>query len=124
MTTGLAIEDRDLNSALRRGARLRCPRCGEGRLFRGYIRVAGGCDCCGLDFSPQRADDGPAYLVILIVCHIVGFTLPVMFGYMRDNPLLLALTMSTMATVLALALLPPIKGAFIALQWSKGMHGF
>lgn len=117
-------QDRDVKSALRRGTRLKCPCCGRGALFRGYLKVADQCAVCDLDFTPQRADDGPAYVVILFVAHLVGFALPVMFEWMRDDPLLLASTLSLLAIILSLALLPPVKGGFIAFQWAKGLNGF
>ena len=66
-----AAEKRNLWSALTRGFRGRCPRCSEGRLFRAFLKVDDRCSVCGLDFTPHRADDLPAYLVIIIVGHIV-----------------------------------------------------
>jgi hypothetical protein len=62
-----AVEKRDLWSSLKRGFRGRCPRCGKGKLFRGFLKVDNRCSMCGLDFTPHRADDLPAYLVIVIV---------------------------------------------------------
>ena len=56
---------------MKRGFRGRCPRCGEGKLFRAFLKTADNCSACGLDFTPHRADDLPAYLVIIIVGHIV-----------------------------------------------------
>ena len=64
-------EKRDLWTAMKRGFRCRCPRCGEGKLFRAFLKTADNCSVCGLDFSPHRADDLPAYLVIVVVGHIV-----------------------------------------------------
>ena len=64
-------EKRDVWTALKRGFRCRCPRCGEGKLFRAFLKVDDHCSVCGLDFTPHRADDLPAYLVIVIVGHIV-----------------------------------------------------
>ena len=66
-----AAEKRDVWTALKRGFRGRCPRCGEGKLFRAFLKVDDHCSVCGLDFTPHRADDLPAYLVIVIVGHIV-----------------------------------------------------
>ena len=66
-----AVEKRDLWSSLKRGFRGRCPRCGEGKLFGAFLKVDNRCSVCGLDFTPHRADDLPAYLVIVIVGHIV-----------------------------------------------------
>lgn len=127
MAKNLPILDQNgasMKPALLRGARLKCPRCGEGRLFSRYLKVAPSCDCCGLDLTPQRADDGPAYVVILIVAHLIGFSLPVMFELMGDNPAMITLVLSVLSIVLSLAMLPPVKGMFVALQWFKGMHGF
>src|SRR5712691_13398158 len=64
-------EKRDLWSAMKRGFRSRCPRCGEGKLFRAFLKVDDHCSVCAQDFTPHRADDLPAYLVIVIVGHIV-----------------------------------------------------
>ena len=50
----------------------RCPRCGKGQLFEGYLRVRPRCESCGLDFSGFDAGDGPAVFVILIVGFIVA----------------------------------------------------
>ena len=64
-------EKRDVWTAMKRGFRCRCPRCGEGKLFRAFLKVDNNCSVCGLDFTPHRADDLPAYLVIVIVGHIM-----------------------------------------------------
>ena len=66
-----ATEKRNVWTALKRGLRGRCPRCGEGKLFRAFLKVDDHCPVCGLDYTPHRADDLPAYLVIVIVGHIV-----------------------------------------------------
>lgn len=110
--------------ALMRGARLKCPRCGKGRIFAGFLKVAPQCNSCGLDLSPQRADDGPAYAVIFIVGHVVGVLLPIMFIWFESSPLLIALTLSLVSIVMSLLLLPSVKGALVSYQWVKGMHGF
>jgi len=62
---------RDMRNALLRGFMCRCPNCGRGKLFRAYLKVVDRCAVCGEDFSHQRADDAPAYFVILIVGHLV-----------------------------------------------------
>lgn len=115
---------RDMRSALKRGLLCKCPNCGEGAVFKGYLKVRASCAVCGLDLTPQRADDGPAYVVILLVGHLMGFSLPVFFESFRNNPLLVACVLSVVAVTLALALLPPVKGMFVAFQWVKEMHGF
>ena len=121
--TGL-VEKRDVWSALKRGFRGRCPRCGEGKLFRAYLKVANDCSSCGLDFTPHRADDLPAYLVIVMVGHIVVPT-ALMIETEYSPPVWLQLSIYLPLTlILSLLLLQPVKGAVVGLQWALRMHGF
>ena len=117
-------EKRDLWSAMKRGFRCRCPRCGEGKMFRAFLKTADNCPVCGLDFTPHRADDLPAYLVIVIVGHIVvPIALWVETNYSPAVWLQLAAYLPF--TVLSsLALLQPVKGSVVGLQWALRMHGF
>ena len=119
-----AVEKRDLWSSLKRGFRGRCPRCGQGKLFRAFLKVDNRCSVCGLDFTPHRADDLPAYLVIVIVGHIVVPTaLLIETDYSPPVGLQLAIYLP-LTVVLSLALLQPVKGAVVGLQWALRMHGF
>ena len=117
-------DKRDVWTALKRGFRGRCPRCGEGKLFRAFLKVDNNCSACGLDFTPHRADDLPAYLVIIIVGHImVPLALFIETNY--SPPVALQLEIYLPATLIAsLALLQPVKGAVVGLQWALRMHGF
>ncbi|WP_407154578.1 DUF983 domain-containing protein [Bradyrhizobium sp. STM 3557] len=117
-------ESRDLWTAMKRGFRGRCPRCGEGKLFRAFLKVADGCDRCGQDFSHHRADDLPAYLVIVIVGHIVvPLALYIETNYSPPVALQLAIYLP-LTLVSSLLLLQPVKGGVVALQWALRMHGF
>jgi uncharacterized protein (DUF983 family) len=117
-------EKRDVWTALKRGFRGRCPRCGEGKLFRAFLKVADHCPVCGLDFTPHRADDLPAYLVVVIVGHIV-VPLALIIETNYSPPVALQLAIYLPATVIAsLLLLQPVKGAVIGIQWALRMHGF
>ena len=58
-----------LLKALERGFIMKCPNCGRGHLFGGFLKVVDGCEVCSEDFTPQRADDFPAYLVGNIELH-------------------------------------------------------
>src|SRR5215813_1582881 len=113
-----------LPKALARGFAMRCPNCGRGHLFRRFLKVADHCEVCCEDYTPQRADDFPAYLVIVIVGHIVvPALLAVAIAY--DPPAWLQLAIWLPVTLFAsLGLLQPVKGAIVALQWQTGMHGF
>jgi uncharacterized protein (DUF983 family) len=115
---------RRVGTAMLRGFLNRCPNCGRGRLFRAFLKVEDHCSVCGEALHHQRADDAPAYFVILIVGHIVvPLVLAVEFAlhppYWVHLVLWLPLTLA-----LALGLLQPIKGAIIGLQWANQMHGF
>jgi uncharacterized protein (DUF983 family) len=111
-----AVAKRDLWSSLKRGFRSRCPRCGEGKLFCAFLKVDNRCSVCGLDFTPHRADDLPAYLVIIIVGHIVVPTaLLIETDYSPPVWLQLAIYLP-LTVVLSLALLQPVKGAVVGLQ--------
>lgn len=115
---------RDAWTALLRGWRGRCPNCGKGRLFRAFLKVADECPVCHEPFHHHRADDAPAYFVILIVGHlIVPLALAVEIEYALPYWLHAALW-TPLTLGLALALLQPIKGAIVAVQWAYRMHGF
>ena len=110
--------------AMGRGAMGRCPHCGKGRMFRAFLKVADHCDACGEELHHQRADDFPAYLVIVLVGHIV---VPLVLATEThfSPPYWLSMTLWPALTVaLALAFLQPVKGAVVGLQWATGMHGF
>ena len=107
-----------------RGLCGRCPACGEGRLFRAFVKVADRCETCGEAFHHHRADDFPAYLVIVLVGHIVvPLAMWVEIAYSPPYWLHTALW-SPLVLGLGVGLLQPIKGLIVALQWQMGMHGF
>ena len=115
---------RDVWDAIKRGFRGRCPRCGEGKLFRAFLKVDDNCSVCNLDFTPHRADDLPAYLVIVIVGHIVvPMALLIETNYAPPVALQLAVYLP-FTLVASLLLLQPVKGAVVGVQWALRMHGF
>lgn len=117
-------EDRPVWPAIRKGWRRRCPNCGSGPLLRGYLKVRDLCPVCGEELFHQRADDGPAYLTILIVGHLMAPALYAVFEAYRPDPLVLASIFCAGTVALSLFLLPRLKGVLIAIQWAKRMHGF
>jgi uncharacterized protein (DUF983 family) len=120
----VTVEKRDVWTAMKRGFVGRCPRCGKGKLFRAFLKVDDHCSECGLDFTPHRADDLPAYLVIVIVGHIVVPTaLWIETNYSPAVWLQLSIYLP-FTFIASLALLQPVKGAVIGLQWALRMHGF
>lgn len=103
--------------AFLRGARLRCPRCGKGRLFRGYLKQVDHCANCGEDLSEVRADDMTSWLTILIV----GILLAPIVGLLEthtDFPVGVSMVLwCGVALALMLAVLPRAKGFLIAAVW-------
>jgi uncharacterized protein (DUF983 family) len=123
-TADVVLPRRDAWTSLARGFTGRCPHCGKGKLFRAFLKVTDRCEACGEDLSHQRADDFPAYIVILIVGHLlVPIALFIETEYAPPYPLQLAVWLP-LALVLSLALLQPVKGAIVGLQWALRMHGF
>ena len=115
---------RPLWPALRAGFQGLCPRCGTGHLLHAYLKVHDHCPVCGEAYLHHRADDGPAYLTILIVGHILAPLIYFVYSTWRPEPPTLAAIFCTFTVALSLILLPRLKGAFVALQWSQHMHGF
>jgi uncharacterized protein (DUF983 family) len=118
------IEERDTKTSVLRGLRRKCPSCGEGHMFVGYLKVADQCPVCREELSHHRADDGPAYLTILIVGHLMGILMHVIFINFRPEPLVMATGFTVGCVALSLYLLPRFKGFIVAMQWAKRMHGF
>ena len=119
-----SLPKRNVWQAMARGFRGRCPKCGEGKVFRAFLKVADNCSVCGQDFSGHRADDLPAYLVIVIVGHIV---VPLALWIETDYAPAVALQLAIylpLTLILSLLLLQPVKGAVVGLQWAFRMHGF
>ena len=108
---------RSLASTLASGLVGRCPACGKGKLFSGYLTLAPACDQCGLDYHFAEAGDGPAVFVILVTGFIVvGAALIVEVAY-KPPYWVHALAWGSLAILLPLLLLRSFKGAMIALQY-------
>jgi uncharacterized protein (DUF983 family) len=121
---GRAAGERSVLLSLLRGSRLTCPACGDGPMFRRYLKVADNCATCGEALHHHRADDAPPYFTIIIVGHIVvGLVLAVEMAY-RPPLWLHAALWLPLTVLLALLILPPVKGALVGLQWALLMHGF
>ena len=101
------------------GLSAKCPRCGQGPLFRGFLKLHTACSACQLDYAKADAGDGPAVFVIFIVGFIaVGLAFVARFVWYA--PMGVALLVSAVFTIVAcLALLRPLKALMIALQFSN-----
>ena len=116
---------RSVGLSMKRGFMHRCPRCGEGAIYRAYLKVNDNCPACGEALHHQRADDAPPYVTLLIVCHVL---IALYLAAEDYGPVLSAgaqvAIFAALGVAMCLALLPSIKGALIGLQWALRMHGF
>ena len=115
---------RPLWNAMWNGFRGKCPKCGEGKLFSSFVKTVDRCEHCGEEMHHHRADDLPAYLVVLVVGHIM---VGAVMGFIEVTSLstwqILAIW-GPMTVIMAVGLLRPVKGAVVGLQWALYMHGF
>ncbi len=100
-----------------RGLRGRCPRCGDGRLFKGFLSLRPACEHCGLDFDFADAGDGPAVFVILIGGAVVVFAALITEVVYQPPYWVHAALWLPLILIVTLAPLRPIKGLLIALQY-------
>lgn len=111
-------EQNRLLTGLKRGALRKCPNCGKGHLFQGYLKVRQTCDHCGHNNGAYRADDAPPYFTILIVGHLVVGPL-LAFSFILTWPVMtvVAVTLPSLF-LLTLVVLPVVKGAVIGFSWA------
>ncbi|PNU05974.1 DUF983 domain-containing protein [Novosphingobium guangzhouense] len=112
------------SQALLRGLRSRCPRCGEGSLFRKWLKPRERSPVCTMDLTPQRADDFPAYIAMIVTGHLMA---PLIIALSVDydlGPLAMFAILVPLAIAMMIGMLQPAKGGVIATQWWFGMHGF
>jgi uncharacterized protein (DUF983 family) len=110
-------DGRSLSAAVTRGLRCRCPRCGKGRLFAGFLTLAPRCEACGLDYSFVDSADGPAFFVMSISGLVVVFA-ALMVEVVYQPPFWVHAAL-WLPLILVTTLLPlrPMKGLLIALQY-------
>jgi uncharacterized protein (DUF983 family) len=118
------MSNHSLKIDLWNGLRGRCPSCGKGHIFGKFLKVQDSCEVCGEELHHQRADDFPAYLVIVLVGHlVVPLILHVEVAY-QPAYWIHAVLWLPLTLALTLLLIQPMKGLVVALQWRAGMHGF
>lgn len=112
-----------LGLGVKRGLQHRCPACGEGRLYAKYLKVDVSCEACGHPLGDYRADDGPAYLTILLIGHLIVAPL-LLFPFIWQWPAwaVLPLTLIPLAAAVLL-MLPRIKGAWVGMMWAMRAGG-
>ncbi len=119
-----ALPVRLVKNAMLRGVRGRCPVCGAGPIFDGYLTVVPSCSVCGEELHHHRADDLPPYLTILLVGHVVVSGLLITERLYRPEVWIQMAIWLPVTAGLALVVIRPIKGAVVGLQWALRMHGF
>jgi len=119
-----SLDERPLRRSLFRGLRCKCPSCGSGPMLKGFLKVRDHCSVCGEELHHHRADDGPAYLTILLTGHLMIPVIMVIWETYRPEPAMMAAILVVICVTIALYLLPRMKGLIVAFQWAKRMHGF
>lgn len=111
-----------LATALSRGIRRKCPCCGEASSFSGYLKIVDVCPACETPLGLYPCDDGPAYVTMLLIGHIViGPTFLFPFFWTYPLSVVVPVLVGTMG-LLTLVVLPFIKGAFLSLLWYLGLR--
>lgn len=108
---------------VKRGLKRRCPHCGEGSAFAGYLRVTDTCAECGTSLGHIRADDFPPYLTIFLVGHIIA---PLILFADKSWSWSLELHMAIwlpLTTILTFLFLPMMKGVALGVMWRLGLSG-
>lgn len=105
--------------AVSTGLRGRCPRCGYGRLFKGFLKLAPSCSNCGLDYAFVDTGDGPAFFVSFLAS-ILGVALALFIDVVYEPSIWVDIAIALPVTALiCLGTLRPIKGLLIALQYKN-----
>jgi len=114
----MADDIRDSRQAIQRGLMNRCPNCGKGQVFAGYLSIVRRCPDCDEPLGEYPAADGPAFFTITIVMLLL---IPMIgFGWVlfRSDPLTLLIWLVVVTTLITLVLLRFVKGAFVGYLWA------
>lgn len=110
-----------LGRAVLRGLFCRCPRCGSGDLFSGFLHQTEKCAACGQDLGGYNVGLLLPFVVIIIVAHVIIFVMLDMELNERANPLVYMAVLVPLAVLVPVAIIRPVKGALIGLLWSRGL---
>ncbi len=108
---------RDLPSLFSVGVKGRCPRCGEGALFKGFLTLEQRCDACGLDYGFAESGDGPAAFIMMIGGALVLGSALIVDAYYEPPLMVLAAIFLPLMLIVSLGLMRPAKGLLIASQY-------
>ncbi|WP_321395423.1 DUF983 domain-containing protein [Emcibacter sp.] len=110
-------------AAIKKGLRRKCPCCGQGRAFAGYLKLSEECSVCNTALGEIRADDFPPYLTIFIVGHLVVPALLYVEATWHPETWVQMTLWPIVALMLSLTLLPLLKGGVVGLMWALGLKG-
>lgn len=114
-------DEKSIWIGLKRGLACRCPNCGMGHLFGGYLKIRVPCEVCGTDNTIYPSDDFPPYLTIFVAGHVL-VALVIWTDSVYEPPLWLQSAIWLPVTILlCLALLPFMKGAAVGLCWAMNI---
>lgn len=114
------MADRSMKTGVSRGLRLKCPHCGEGRLFRAFLKVSERCEVCGEDNTVYPCDDAPPYLALFLVGHLL-MPFIVLMSREFDPPIWLMATIWLPLTAIScIVALPYMKGLVVGFAWAIG----
>lgn len=117
-------EKRQLFAPMMRGARGRCPACGEGSVFSSGLQIEDNCSQCHEELYHHRADDLPAYLNIFIVGHVIVALAMILMDSEVLGMWTVVIVSCLSALALSVLLMRPLKGMVVGAQWAMRMHGF
>lgn len=110
-------------ASIKRGLKRRCPHCGEGNIFNGYLKLSDHCSNCQAPTGEIRADDLPPYLTIFLVGHIIVPSLLYVEAVYHPELWLQMTVWPILTLLLTLTFLPFIKGAVVGLMWHLKLKG-
>jgi uncharacterized protein (DUF983 family) len=110
-----------LARSVSRGLKGRCPSCGEGKIFRRYLKVSAHCPKCDHELARYPADDGPAYLTILLVGHLIVASLLFFPIVWKSSPAYSLPLILIPLAALTLFVLPRVKGGWIGMMYALGV---
>jgi uncharacterized protein (DUF983 family) len=113
----MADHDHSLRTPIMRGLGCRCPRCGKGRLFDGFLALAPRCEVCGLDYSFADSADGPAFFVMFFAGFVVAGSALIVEAFYQPPFWVHALLWTPLILLTTILPLRPVKGLLIALQY-------
>jgi uncharacterized protein (DUF983 family) len=118
-----SVPEIDSKLLIKRAILCKCPACGQGKLYQSYLKQVVACDACGEKYGDIRADDGPAWLTMFIVGHIVAplIVMAMMLTEIPDWQLMIGFVV--LALGLCLAILPSAKAIFITFIWRTKCEG-